>query len=246
MSSESRAYHQLALQLREAILSGQLAPGEKLKSELSLADEHGLSRTTVRLAVKELEQESLVYRRRGSGTYVAARPNPAAVTHSTFSSFVRGLGKRVTREVLDLRQERASAELASELELDVGEELLWFHRLDRLDGQPLAFDYGWILAEHTTSIDRNALAVVQFYEHWQQTEKLEIVKSVLEIAAEPADSQAAELLQIQPTAPILLESTTVYTADHGAGKFVTHYRHDMYRFKRTFYGPLKSASRSDG
>ena len=69
MEKEAK-YLQLTALLRERILSGELKPGEKMSSENELAGEYGFSRQTVRHALSILEEEQLLVRRRGSGTYV--------------------------------------------------------------------------------------------------------------------------------------------------------------------------------
>ena len=63
-------YLQLAALLRERIQGGELKPGEKLRSENELTAAYGCSRQTVRHALSLLEEEGLLARRRGSGTYV--------------------------------------------------------------------------------------------------------------------------------------------------------------------------------
>ncbi len=60
-------------QLRQAIQEGAYAHGEKLPAERQLAEAFGTSRTTVRMALDQLEQERLVTRRVGSGTFVNFR-----------------------------------------------------------------------------------------------------------------------------------------------------------------------------
>ena len=56
--------------LREAIISGQLRPGERLM-EIQLAEEMGVSRTPVREAIRKLELEGLVVMIPRKGAYVA-------------------------------------------------------------------------------------------------------------------------------------------------------------------------------
>ncbi len=60
----------LATELREKILRGQYRDGQRLPAERYLAEQHGLSRGTVREALSLLEQGGLIARRRGSGNYV--------------------------------------------------------------------------------------------------------------------------------------------------------------------------------
>ena len=71
--------------LRRAILDGSYRHGEKLPAERQLADAFGASRTTVRMALNQLEQEGLVKRRVGSGTFVhhPGRAEAADVIDST-------------------------------------------------------------------------------------------------------------------------------------------------------------------
>ncbi|MFI7481804.1 FadR/GntR family transcriptional regulator [Kocuria sp. M1R5S2] len=60
--------------LRARIVSGHIAPGERLPSGSTLIAEHGVSRTVVREAVARLQAEGLVHPRRGSGSYALTPP----------------------------------------------------------------------------------------------------------------------------------------------------------------------------
>src|SRR3546814_1484116 len=63
----------ITAQLRQAILEGAYAHGEKLPAERQLAEAFGASRTTVRIALSQLEEERLLVRRVGSGTFINHR-----------------------------------------------------------------------------------------------------------------------------------------------------------------------------
>ncbi len=67
-----KAYEQVVDQLRELIVSGALAPGERLPSETALAREFGVSRSTVREALRVLATQKLVQTTKGAdgGSYV--------------------------------------------------------------------------------------------------------------------------------------------------------------------------------
>jgi GntR family transcriptional repressor for pyruvate dehydrogenase complex len=58
----ARAYEQLAAMLRERITSGELREGERLPSESALAEQAGVSRSTVREALRTLEEAGLIAR----------------------------------------------------------------------------------------------------------------------------------------------------------------------------------------
>lgn len=63
----------IAVELRQSILMGELLFGQKLPPERELAVEFGASRNTIREALRQLEENNLVSRRIGSGTYVTYR-----------------------------------------------------------------------------------------------------------------------------------------------------------------------------
>lgn len=69
----ARAYEQLAALLRERITSGDLAEGERIPSEISLAEQAGVSRSTVREALRTLQEAGLIERTSARVMVVARR-----------------------------------------------------------------------------------------------------------------------------------------------------------------------------
>ena len=65
--------------LREQILRGELEPGEQLPRYLALAAEFGVAPMTVRQVLGQLEEEGLVLRRPGRGTFVRESSRPAVL-----------------------------------------------------------------------------------------------------------------------------------------------------------------------
>lgn len=63
-----------AKRLREMIVSKEMQPGDRLPSESELGELFGISRSTVREAIKLLTAENVVEIRRGRGTYVTMQP----------------------------------------------------------------------------------------------------------------------------------------------------------------------------
>ena len=65
--------HEAWMELREMILSGVLAQGERLPSETELAQEMGISRSSLREAIGNLEREGLLIKKQGIGTFVTSQ-----------------------------------------------------------------------------------------------------------------------------------------------------------------------------
>lgn len=69
-SPQQPASRRIAEELRTAIETGQLAPGDKLPSERALADQYGAARNTAREAIRLLSEQGLVTARHGRGVFV--------------------------------------------------------------------------------------------------------------------------------------------------------------------------------
>lgn len=65
------AYKQVSSEIERSIVSGQLQPGMPLPTEQSLAERFGVHRSTVREAIRQVEQEGLLQRREGRRLFVA-------------------------------------------------------------------------------------------------------------------------------------------------------------------------------
>lgn len=112
------AYEQVAAQISDLILQGALAPGERLPAESELAATFGVSRGTVREALRALASRNLVHAVRGAngGTFVG-RSDPAALSEylQTGVGLLSGTAIKV-KELLEARQhlEVPAARLAAE------------------------------------------------------------------------------------------------------------------------------------
>src|SRR5436190_23187010 len=93
MPGRSPAYQQLADELREQITSGRLRPGQRLPTEPELCLRSGVSRSTVREALRLLASQHLIVTTRGvtGGSYVA-KPDAATLA----ASLARGVNLLVT------------------------------------------------------------------------------------------------------------------------------------------------------
>lgn len=111
------AYVVLADTLRDAIGREEYAAGRQLPTETSLAEEHGLSRQTVRRAYLELVTEGLVDRVPGRGTFVAER-DPRYLRQFGSVEDLMGLAIDTAIEVVRPLGRGVSIEAAARLGLD--------------------------------------------------------------------------------------------------------------------------------
>lgn len=97
-------YYQLETLLRKAIESGEYASGAPLPSEFEIARRHGISRVTVRQALRRLEDDGLIIRQRGRGTFVAEGARRSGRVERNLGN-VRGFEEDMHRLGLDPRAE---------------------------------------------------------------------------------------------------------------------------------------------
>jgi DNA-binding LacI/PurR family transcriptional regulator len=80
-------YYRIYQDLKEKIETGEYKPDDQLPTEIELAEMHGVSRITSKRALIELEREGLIYRKRGSGSFVK-RPEQRQFPEVTRSQII--------------------------------------------------------------------------------------------------------------------------------------------------------------
>jgi GntR family transcriptional regulator len=144
-SSPLPLWAQLADHLRRRAAEGEL--DERFPTEIELMHAYGVSRNTVREALRRLEDEHLVERHRGRGT--ALRPPPIERwlpgTYSLARTIAdQGLDERSRVMAADIRL--AAPEVCAVLELRGGDEVVHVERVRYAGGEPLALDRSWLPA----------------------------------------------------------------------------------------------------
>jgi GntR family transcriptional regulator len=131
-------YQQLKRILVKDIESSR-GEGDLLPSESELCKQYSVSRTVVRQALGELEDEGLVHKVKGKGTYVTGRMlNTSFVQHSLgFYESMQRAGHDVRSQTIALRTEPSGVSLAKLAEIGVGEDVIRFDRVRSVDGRPV-------------------------------------------------------------------------------------------------------------
>ncbi len=127
-------------ELLDDITSQQLQPGTKLPTEGELAKRFGVSRATVREAVRGLVEAGYVTRLRGSGSYVAERRRMPHGLDSTLSylAMIESAGAHAGMRVLDAVFEQCTKN-DSPLQLSKGDTVLAVERVRTADAQPVIY-----------------------------------------------------------------------------------------------------------
>lgn len=138
-------WQQLQADLQRRLREGEFT--DAFPGELELRDQYGVSRHTVRAAVRALREEGIVVASRGRSTRIntdADITQPLGALYSLFASVeAANLRQRSIVRRLDIR---ADAHVAIRLGLEESAPLLYLERLRLADEQPLAHDCAWLPA----------------------------------------------------------------------------------------------------
>jgi GntR family transcriptional regulator len=124
-------HHQISTLIKDGIASGRYQPGDQLPTEEALCQAHGVSRVTVRRALKSMEQQGLIERQAGRGTFVSAKaqvlnlPTPISAYLEKVAER-RALWRPVVREFGFVT---ATHDVRSSLQLPEGAQVLRVVRL---------------------------------------------------------------------------------------------------------------------
>jgi len=118
-------YVQIVAGLRAKISAGDYLPGQKIPPESQLCQEFGVSRITIRRAVKTLVDECLLYTKQGKGTFVnAVKIGRRLPQLYSFSEDMRELGYEPSSKVLERILVEADPETATLLDLPESDHLV--------------------------------------------------------------------------------------------------------------------------
>lgn len=240
-SSPVPYYYQLRQILEAEIGSGRIDVGDRLPSEAELCNRYGVSRTVVRQTLSDLENESLIVRFKGRGSFVAGPKTSEHLVQSLTSLHedVQARGQNLETRVLRLETEPVSPYVADILKLAPGAEIVLLERLRIVDGVPWQLTTAYLPFALCAPVLELDMSQRSLYEVLEQDLGLELHRGRRSVESGLAGKIVAEHLAIRENDPVLILSGATYLADgRPIEHFVGIHRGDRSRFDVELYRPL--------
>jgi GntR family transcriptional regulator len=222
---------QIRNELLGRILSGELEPGDRLPSERELQLNHQVSRTTVRLALRDLAHSGLIHSRPGKGTYVALTViDPSSVQLAGFTDNSRKEGAYATSKILLQEMLPASPFVASLLHIDPNARILRLKRLRLADEVPVAMDDALLPLDLCMGLAEHDMEHGSLYEALRGM-GLAPARAEQMMRADMPNQEEKKLLDMEDGVPVMRIERIAFLSDGRPIEYAkSTYRSDRYHF----------------
>ena len=215
--AERKTLTEIALEeLRQAILGGTFRPGSQLPTEAELCEMLGVSRTVVREALRVLEDDGLVVRRHGVGTFVRDHPILKNLNvNFGITDMIESAGLKSGTSQLVVQHETADKEKAEQLRVPVGTPLVTVERVRTADGRPVVYSLDTLTEAliQRAGFDPQLLLTESIYNLLQTSLGPVIDYGIARLRPVVSPRQVVEKLQLPPNALALYIVQTDYSAN---------------------------------
>jgi len=234
--TDSRSAQPLYLQIKDAlkqrILDGDFTAHERLPSESELMKMFGVSRITVRQALRDLHTDGLVFSVQGKGTFVSKKKAVQDVQHlQGFGEAMASQGYETSTRVINTAFVRPDQAIAESLKIPQSQSVLEVKRVRYLNREPVCVDRSYfpnVIGKKL--IDRDlAQDIFPMLENDLGTP---LSHAELKIEAIAADKDIVDLLNIEISQPCLRIHRLVCSTDNTPIDFeYLTYRGDAFQYQ---------------
>ena len=219
-------YVQIADSLLEQIATGRLSPDQQLPSERELSKQLKVSRVTLRAALSVLDNKGLLVRRPGDGTYIAKpKIDRQAAKLVPFTKSMSSRGYQASARLIIFEYRLAEVSVADRLKIPVSAPVYYFQRLRFINQNPVLLETCSIPVRRFSNLEDYDIENRSTYEILETEYGIAAHHSQQSLEAVAATEFEAELLGIDPGAPLMLESRLSFDSDG----LPIEYGHDLYR-----------------
>jgi GntR family mannosyl-D-glycerate transport/metabolism transcriptional repressor len=221
-------YLQIKDKIKTYIKENNLEADDALPSENQLVELFSASRVTVRLAIDKLVEENLLYKKKGSGTYIKD------LNHSKLISFTEEMKKldiEFSSKIIDFRIIEPDKSICEILEIDSTEKVYYIKRLRFAENKKMVLEISYMPVNLFPDLSYEILEKSK-YEYVERKKGYRIKKSCQEIIPILPDENISILLDISENEPILKVNSKAYLENNKIFEYTIHfYNPKEYNYK---------------
>jgi len=225
-------YYQLATILRENIISGRYAVGDRFPTEADLVDMYSVSRATVRGALQSLKDEGLIRREAGRGTFVSGMPEFTGTLKmdGTLNGLI-AMGLATSPRLVDLQQVTVTPQQAEALGMEPGTPAIRACRVRYYKDHPYCYIINTLPLHYGEMISEADWESGSILKHLKTKHDIQLGDADEYVRATVADANLARWLQVRIGAPLLQVDYLIRDVDGNPVETpVIFYRSDMHAF----------------
>jgi len=208
--------NQVKAYMLDYISQNELKRNDQLPSEASIAKDLGVSRNTLREAYVSLENEGVIIRRHGIGTFVA---HPSFIKDSLndfapFAQIIENVGYKPSFKTLSMEVLKAPPDICDVLRISPGDLVRCIHRIVFADQKPVIYVNDYLPS-----------AVDEQIKSWEEFDgnMVEVLSNALQvplyqiqsyIRAEALPVNISDFLDLPVDTPVLSIRSTIFTEDN--------------------------------
>ena len=216
-------------EIRNFIIEKKLEAGDFLPSENELCQLLGISRGTLREAMRLLEDEGTVLRKQGIGTIISHRANPIQSTldiNEGNTEMIQGKGMKPGTRDAHFEVAPATKLVARELHLKPGDSVMVLTRIRTADDIPMAYTIDYLPTSIVTGNLADQFRGQSLYQYLEDELGFQLSNSLLRLVPKNANKQIANVLEIKVGTPLMLllqtdtdisQSPVVYSEEYFVG-----------------------------
>jgi GntR family transcriptional regulator len=208
-------YSQVKDKIETEIKNGKYAAGDALPSEFQLCKDHEVSRTTIRLALQQLELEGRITKIQGKGTFVSKPKIKQSLTSSSkgFGDQMVDQGLKPRSNVLSLKVIPADTALAEYLQIHEKDPVNELVRVRFADDEPLQYETSYIPWKSAPGlVDDDCQG--SLFQLLRSKYSIQINKTIESIEPVLATENISKHLNIPPGAPVFSIETITYNSEN--------------------------------
>ncbi len=226
-------YAQIKEILRARILDGSYQPHQQMPSESEMMATFNVSRITVRQALNDLQNEGLIFRIHGKGTFVS---KPKAFQDlgrlQGFGEAMRQMGYETFARVLSIKSVLPSPQVAERLQLAKRARVTELQRVRFLNREPISLDITYVPLAIGNRLAKEDLAARDVFVILENDYGIALGHAELQIGSTLADDTLAAQLKVEEGSPVLFIERTTHTADGTPIDYEhLYYRGDAFQYK---------------